>query len=265
MAVDRSTARRTLGFAAFGVPWFDAELAQSNFEKTRSALTAGPWQLVAPTELLTTPEGWQSAWEAMTAQGLHALVLQVGTFPDGDMIAAVASRADVPVVLCTVNEDLSQTVPLNSTCGGMFAGFIFREHGRTYLQSHVDTAGPHAFADLVDKARTAVALGALAGESIALVGEPPPGFLPSGAPAAAARGATSAAVHRAGGRRLSAGRAPVKSARELSDKKRGLTRPRCGPGSRGNVRRAERGARRGRCQYRRGPRLAGAPPVAAGR
>jgi L-fucose isomerase-like protein len=105
-------------------------------------------------------------------------VLQVGTFPDGDMIAAVANRADVPVVLCTVNEDLSQTVPLNSTCGGMFAGFIFREQGMTYLQSHVDTAGPHAFADLMDKARTAVALGALAGESIALVGEPPPGFLP---------------------------------------------------------------------------------------
>jgi L-fucose isomerase-like protein len=144
---------------------------------TRSALSA-QYRLVAPDDLVTTVEQWKQAWEQLSTEHIDALALQIGTFPEGDVVAAISRDTDIPVVLVTVEEDLTHSVPLNSTCGGMLAGFILREHGRSYLHAHVNPSRSNGYATLAASARTALAVGALSGEPVLLIGDAPPGFLP---------------------------------------------------------------------------------------
>ncbi len=111
---------------------------------------------------------------------IGALLLQIGTFPDGEAPARIADRLDVPIVVHALPEPrLDREVSLNSLCGANMTTFTLTALDRPHLFCFGDPhRTPAAQRDLLAKLNAATALSALRGSRIGLIGFRAPGFYP---------------------------------------------------------------------------------------
>jgi L-fucose isomerase-like protein len=173
-----SNRERTMGLLSIGVPYFDVTTANHHLTATRQLLVPH-YHLVGPAEMVTDLAALDALIDQFQAAHVGALLLQIGTFPDGEAPARLADRLDVPVVVHALPEPrLDREVALNSLCGANMTAFTLTALDRPYVFCFGDPLDPAAQRDLLAKLNAATALSALRGNRVGLIGFRAPGFYP---------------------------------------------------------------------------------------
>jgi L-fucose isomerase-like protein len=173
-----SNHKRRLGLLSIGVPYFDVATARKHLVATRAALDAH-YELVGPAEVLTDLVALDGALDELQSARIQALLLQIGTFPDGEAPARLAEWLNVPIVVHALPEPrLDREVALNSLCGANMTTFTLTALDRPHLFLFGDPEEPAARRQLQAKLNAATSLSALRGSRIGLIGFRAPGFYP---------------------------------------------------------------------------------------
>jgi L-fucose isomerase-like protein len=173
-----SNHKRCLGLLSIGVPYFDVATASKHLASTRSAL-APDYELVGPADVITDLDALDAALDELQSTRIQALLLQVGTFPDGEAPARLADRLDVPIVVHALPEPrLDREVALNSLCGANMTTFTLTALDQPHLFLFGDPEDPTVQRELRAKLNASTSLSALRGSRIGLVGFRAPGFYP---------------------------------------------------------------------------------------
>jgi L-fucose isomerase-like protein len=173
-----SNDKRSLGLLSIGVPYFDVAIANRHLAATRQLL-APHYRLVGPAEMITNPAALDALIDEFQAAHIGALLLQVGTFPDGEAPARLADRLDVPIVVHALPEPhLDREVALNSLCGANMTTFTLAALEKPHLFCFGDPLDAAAQRDLLAKLNAATSVSALRGSRIGLIGYRAPGFYP---------------------------------------------------------------------------------------
>ena len=101
-----SNHKRCLGLLSIGVPYFDVDTANRHLVATRRLLEPH-YRLVGPAEIVTDPGALDAVIDEFQAAQIGALLLQIGTFPDGEAPARLADRLSVPVVVSVASHQSS--------------------------------------------------------------------------------------------------------------------------------------------------------------
>jgi L-fucose isomerase-like protein len=168
-----------VGLISIGVSYFEAPAAVEHLKNTRQFLSQN-WEVAGPTEIVTDDATLQKAiTNFQIEQVVDVLVLQIGTFPEGEAPLQFAEQLGIPIILHALPEpDLENAIALNSLCGANMTTYAFTalEFVHTYvfgdiLETRVaDEMGAHV--------RAALALAELKRTRLALVGFRAPGFYP---------------------------------------------------------------------------------------
>lgn len=173
-----SNDKRSLGLLSIGVPYFDIATANRHLAAARKLLEPH-YRLVGPAEMATDPHGLDAVIDEFQAAHIAALLLQIGTFPDGEAPARLADRLDVPIVVQALPEPrLDREVALNSLCGANMTTFTLTALNRPHLFCFGDPHDPAAQQHLLALLNAATSLSALRGSRIGLIGFRAPGFYP---------------------------------------------------------------------------------------
>jgi L-fucose isomerase-like protein len=137
------------------------------------------YELVGPEEMITDATALDAVIGQFRASRIGALLLQIGTFPDGDAPARLADHLDVPVVVHALPEPhLDREVSLNSLCGANMTAFTLTALKRPYLFSFGHPEDPASQRSLLSEVNAASSLSALRGSRLGLIGFRAPGFYP---------------------------------------------------------------------------------------
>jgi L-fucose isomerase-like protein len=173
-----SAHHRRLGLLSVGLPYFDVATANRHLAATR-ALLAPHYGLVGPDEIVTDLSALDAALDEFQAAPIGALLLQIGTFPDGEAPARLADRIHVPIVVHALPEPrLEREIALNSLCGANMAAFTLTALDKPYLFCFGDPQDPAAQRELRARLNAATSLSGLWGSRIGLIGFRAPGFYP---------------------------------------------------------------------------------------
>jgi L-fucose isomerase-like protein len=177
--MNNNTRRLPVGLISVGVPWFDVAAAQKNLDETRAWLQT-KWPVVGPTQLVTDTAALESAIEEFLTVGRpEILVLQIGTFPDGEAPLAIAERLRVPIILHSLPEpDIEKEIALNSLCGANLSTFTLTEMGLAHKAIHGSVSDPAVQAEMSAYIQAGLALAAVRRLRLGLVGFRAPGFYP---------------------------------------------------------------------------------------
>ena len=167
-----------IGLISVVTPWFDTATAQENLQATRQLLE-WKYRVVGPTRLVHETADLEAAIRQLAQEGIGALVLQVGTFPDGQAPARLAESLNVPIVVHGLPEpNLSSDIALNSLCGVNLVTYTLTALQRRYLALVGHPSDPQVASQLTAYLQAALALGSLRGSRIGLFGFRAPGFYP---------------------------------------------------------------------------------------
>lgn len=170
--------RRPLGVISIGVPYFGVERAQAHLRATRSFLESY-CTLAGPPAPVTDKAALYAAAEELRRADIAGLLLQIGTFPDGEAPAYLAQQLRVPIIVHSLPEDALDTeVELNSLCGANLTTFTLTALEHRYVHLHGDPAAPGVQATLLGHVRAVMALAEMRELSMALIGYRAPGFYP---------------------------------------------------------------------------------------
>lgn len=173
---DHVTKANTVGVISVAVPWFDTSSAAANLKATRTALQSS-FDVVGPDALITGAEELEAALPSLAAADV--LLLQIGTFPDGNAPARLAEALGVPIVVHSLPEpSLEHGIPLNSLCGANMSTFTLTalEHPHSFV--HADPRADAGAETLRQHLRAALSLQGLRGQRVSLIGFRAPGFYP---------------------------------------------------------------------------------------
>jgi L-fucose isomerase-like protein len=177
--MNKHTKEFAVGLISVGVPWFDVAAAQKNLDETRAWLQT-KWPVVGPTQVVVDGAALESAIEDFLTKGRpEVLVLQIGTFPDGEAPLAIAERLRIPVILHSLPEpDIEKEIALNSLCGANLSTFTLTEIGLAHKAIHGTVSNPTVQAELSAYIQAGLALAAVRQLRLGLVGFRAPGFYP---------------------------------------------------------------------------------------
>jgi L-fucose isomerase-like protein len=163
---------------SIGVPYFGVATATDYLTATHQVLEPH-YHLVGPEEMIVDPGALDAVLDEFQAAHIDALLLQIGTFPDGEAPARLADRLDVPTVVHALPEPhLDREVTLNSLCGANMTTFTLTALDRPHLFCFGDPQDPAAQRELLATLNAATSLSALRGSRIGLIGFRAPGFYP---------------------------------------------------------------------------------------
>ncbi len=168
-----------IGFLCLGLPYFETRIAQSYLDETLRALE-GDFRMVGSRAVITDQSSLESALESLRKEDLSAVLLQIGTFPDGDMLASVVQELKAPFVLHGLPEaNPDREIATNSMCGLNMAAFTLKalDHPHTWVLGA--PSDPAVGFQLKAHLAAAMALAELRRNRIGLVGFRAPGFYPS--------------------------------------------------------------------------------------
>lgn len=169
---------RPLGVISIGVPYFGVPRAQAHLDATRSFLSAH-YTLAGPATVVTDGVALDCALEELRRAGIAGLLLQIGTFPDGEAPARLADQLRVPIIVHSLPEpSLEHEVELNSLCGANLTTFTLSALEYPYTHLHGDPASPGVQRELAAQVRAVVTLAELKGLRIGMIGYRAPGFYP---------------------------------------------------------------------------------------
>lgn len=167
----------TIGVISVGLPKFDADTARDQLRATREHL-ARDYEVVGPEDIVSEAEALERALP--TLRTADVLLLQIGTFPDGNGPARLAQAVDLPTIVHTLPEpSLARDVPINSLCGGIMTTYTMAAIHRPYAFVHGDPATEEGRAALDRQVRAAGAFAELSGQIVGLLGHRAQGFYPA--------------------------------------------------------------------------------------
>lgn len=168
-----------VGLISVGVPWFDQVVASRNLTETRNWL-AKFWNVVGPQEVINDLPALESALQDFqTKTQPQVLVLQIGTFPDGEVPLRIAERIRVPLIIHSLPEpEIEQRIAINSLCGANLTTFTLTEMGFAHKAIHGFVSDPIVQQQMSAYIRAGLTLAALKDQRIGLIGFRAPGFYP---------------------------------------------------------------------------------------
>jgi L-fucose isomerase-like protein len=175
------TAKKSaiVGLISVGVPWFDLSVAQANLEETRAWLKQS-WRVAGPPRVIVEPADLDKAVEYfLTQERPDVLILQIGTFPDGEAPLSIAERLSIPVILHSLPEpDIEQRISINSLCGANLSTFTLTAMGIPHKAIHGSVNDPAVQQELSAYVRAGLVLSGLRRMRLGLIGFRAPGFYP---------------------------------------------------------------------------------------
>lgn len=173
-----SNSTHLLGVISIGVPYFGVERAQAHLNATRAFLSSR-YTLAGPSAPVTDRAALQAATAELRRAGIAGLLLQIGTFPDGEAPAHLAEQLRVPIIVHSLPEDkLDTEVELNSLCGANLTTFTLTALEHRYVHLHGDPAASDTQVTLLSQVRAVMALAEMRALRMALIGYRAPGFYP---------------------------------------------------------------------------------------
>jgi L-fucose isomerase-like protein len=168
-----------VGLISVGVPWFDQEVANKNLAETRAWLEQF-WSVVGPTSVVVdTPTLETAIRDFQTTQHPAVLIIQIGTFPDGEVPLRIAEQVRVPIIIHSLPEpEIDKRIAINSLCGANLTTFTLTEMGFPHKAIHGFVSDPQVQVQMTAYLRAGLALAALKQKRIGLIGFRAPGFYP---------------------------------------------------------------------------------------
>jgi L-fucose isomerase-like protein len=168
-----------VGLISVGVPWFDQEVAQGNLAETRAWLKES-WTVVGPQDVVIDPPTLETAIQNfLTIERPQVLIIQIGTFPDGEVPLSIAERVRVPIIIHSLPEpEIEKRIAINSLCGANLTTFTLTEMGYAHKAIHGFVSDPKVQKQLTAYIQAGLALEALKQQRIGLIGFRAPGFYP---------------------------------------------------------------------------------------
>jgi L-fucose isomerase-like protein len=124
-------------------------------------------------------ESLDSAINELIQARIDALLLQVASFPDGEMPIYLAERLSVPIIVHSIPEpDLSKQVDLNSLCGANMICATLTAFNHAYRHIHGDPTNSASAAEITLLMNAATAVTTIKQVRIGLIGFRAPGFYP---------------------------------------------------------------------------------------
>jgi L-fucose isomerase-like protein len=167
-----------VGLVSIGVPYFDVPTAEQHLRATR-ALLESQFRVVSFPNIATDDAQLTQAVEMLRRENVDALVLQIGTFPNGEAPLLFAERLHVPIIVHSLPEpSMDKDVPLNSLCGANLATFTLTAINHPHYAIHGDVRDATFAARFIGAVKSATALAALKQTRLGLMGFRAPGFYP---------------------------------------------------------------------------------------
>jgi L-fucose isomerase-like protein len=168
-----------VGIISVGVPWFDLTVAQNNLDETRAWLSQS-WQVVGPQQVvIDTPTLENAIQDFQTVNRPQVLIIQIGTFPDGEVPLSIAERLRVPIIIHSLPEpEIDKRIAINSLCGANLTTFTLTEMGFAHKAIHGFVSDPDVQVQMTAYVRAGLVLESLKQERIGLIGFRAPGFYP---------------------------------------------------------------------------------------
>jgi len=168
-----------VGIISVGVPWFDLSVAQINLEETRSWLSQS-WHVVGPQQVVIDKPALENAiQDFQTVNRPQVLIIQIGTFPDGEVPLHIAERLRVPIIIHSLPEpEIDKRIAINSLCGANLTTFTLTEMGFAHKAIHGFVSDPEVQKQMAAYVRAGLVLENVKQERIGLIGFRAPGFYP---------------------------------------------------------------------------------------
>ena len=168
-----------VGLISVGVPWFDQEVAKRNLAETRAWLE-NTWTVVGPQDVVNDTLALEAAIQNFqTIQRPQVLIIQIGTFPDGEVPLSIAERVRVPIIIHSLPEpEIEKRIAINSLCGANLTTFTLTEMGFAHKAIHGFVSDPKVQVQMTAYIRAGLVLEELKQQRIGLIGFRAPGFYP---------------------------------------------------------------------------------------
>lgn len=174
----KKTEKRKCGIISIGVPWSEIEYAEELLRKT-CRLVEPEYEVFCKDTIVSDKSELRSRIADFAINDIDVLIIQVASFPDGELPLYIAERVDVPIIIHSIPEpDLSKAVGINSMCGANMINSTLHNFGRNciHLFGNPDDPGvPERLMKIIDAAS---AVTALRGAELGLMGFRAPGFYP---------------------------------------------------------------------------------------
>ena len=170
--------QKSIGLISVGVPWFDVQIAQQNLNETRAWLQ-NSWPVCGPQQVVVDSQQLDAALIEMDQQHPQILIIQIGTFPDGEVPLSIAERYHVPVIVHSLPEpEIDRRIAINSLCGANLTTFTLTEMGIPHKAIHGSINEAAVKIQLSAYIRAGLTLAAIRGTRMGLIGFRAPGFYP---------------------------------------------------------------------------------------
>lgn len=168
-----------VGLISVGVPWFDQIVAHKNLEETKNWLTQS-WNVIGPDQVVVDADALEAAIvDFETSNRPQVLIIQIGTFPDGEVPLSIAERIRVPIIINSLPEpEIERRIAINSLCGANLTTFTLTEMGFAHKAIHGSVSDPSVQAQLSAYVKAGLVLSNLKQQRIGLLGFRAPGFYP---------------------------------------------------------------------------------------
>lgn len=168
-----------VGLISVGVPWFDQVVAHKNLEETKTWLSQS-WNVVGPDQVVVDADTLETAIiDFETHNRPQVLIIQIGTFPDGEVPLSIAERIRVPIIIHSLPEpEIGSRIAINSLCGANLTTFTLTEMGFAHKAIHGAVSDPFVQAQLSSYVKAGLVLSSLKQQRMGLLGFRAPGFYP---------------------------------------------------------------------------------------
>ncbi|MAT41168.1 MAG: hypothetical protein CL609_02425 [Anaerolineaceae bacterium] len=169
-----------VGLISIGLPYFDYLTAEKHLKNTRSLLEK-EWAVFGPEKTITDNETLDNSIQQFKQEpDLAVIVLQIGTFPDGETPLKIAEQLKLPVIIHSLPEpDIDKKVSMNSLCGANLSTFTLTAIKLPHTFIHGDPLETSVQEGLKSRVRAVLSLNELRQSRLALIGFRAPGFYPS--------------------------------------------------------------------------------------
>ena len=166
-----------VGLAVIARKFFDVAYMEQMLPGFRQALQ-GDYSTLHDGGVIFTTEGAKDAAKLFTEQGCDLLVVAFGTFADAGPAMTLAQAVDMPMVLWSPAEPISETgrLRLNAFCGANLAGNALVGVDRPFKFVYGSPEDPRAVRELQLRIRVAAVAKTLRQARIGLFGGRPDGY-----------------------------------------------------------------------------------------
>nr|WP_154892503.1 hypothetical protein [Paenibacillus xylanexedens] len=168
----------TILYVPIGRLTFDMEIAETYYRESLDWLTKAYGDgVIAPKQILTSPEYLKDFLESVKDQEIDTILYQSVTFADGEFMVQILDYFREPVIVWSVREpSVGGRLRLNSLTGGNSTSNVLRNHNHPFAFVLGNPDEEALQTRLVKEINVMKVIKALSKMKIGVVGDYPPGF-----------------------------------------------------------------------------------------